>query len=70
MENFNAEQAREIMNNYDNKHELKPILKAIKNRAENGYHTYYYCGTITQKTINDLLDRGFKHTDIYNVIYW
>jgi formate-dependent nitrite reductase cytochrome c552 subunit len=72
MEEFNAKQAREITKIADNKKELEHILKEIKKRAELGFNTYYVSdmSNLSQKTRNDLYERGFSISDFYYCIYW
>lgn len=59
MENFNAEEARNIAKNAENK-ELFDILKEIQAHAELGKTEFGIFTRLTAETITALIDRGFS----------
>lgn len=71
MNNFNAKQARELVN-YN--HELLYILDSIERVARRGYSKYYVYNNIKNGTISGLVKRGFmvrKHPSLnVQVVSW
>jgi len=58
MDDFNAQQAKNIVNSMVN-NELHKILVDIKNTAQKGETALFICHKLSKKTINELKDRGF-----------
>jgi phenylalanyl-tRNA synthetase alpha subunit len=79
MENFNAEQAKQIVNSLYTD-ELNNILVDIKSKAEQGETVLHIYKSIKTKTRQLLIEKGFKvvnHNSIviqkdglYYSIYW
>lgn len=79
MKNFNAEQARQIV---DSTHidELHNILVEIKNKAEQGETVLHIYKDIKSKTKQILIEKGFRvveqpsiaiqRDELYYSIYW
>lgn len=79
MKDFNAQQARQIVDSVSTD-ELHNILVSIKFESINGKNVLLICKPIKEKTINALKDKGFKvkdesynnihRGDLYYSIYW
>jgi cupin superfamily acireductone dioxygenase involved in methionine salvage len=79
MENFNAEQAKQIVNSLHTD-ELHNILVDIKSKAEQGETVLHIYKSIKAKTKQVLTEKGFKVIDqpsiaiqkdgLYYSIYW
>ena len=79
MENFNAEQAKQIVDSLY-KDELHNILVEIKNKAEQGETVLHIYKSIKPKTRQVLREKGFEVLDqpsiafqrdgVYYSIYW
>lgn len=79
MENFNAEQAKQIVDSLHTD-ELHSILVDIKNKAEQGETVLHIYKSIKAKTKQVLIEKGFRVVDqpsiaiqkegLYYSIYW
>ena len=79
MENFNAEQAKQIVDSL-HKEELHNILVDIKNKAQEGETVLHIYKNIKGKTKQVLTEKGFKVVDqpsisiqkdgLYYSVYW
>ena len=79
MENFNAEQAKQIVDSL-HKEELHNILVDIKNKAQEGETVLHIYKKIKGKTKQVLTEKGFKVVDqpsisiqkdgLYYSVYW
>lgn len=80
MNNFNAQQAREIVNTIISSDELNNILTDIKQLSESKKDYLHIYKPISNLTIDELIKRGFKLTKhssiaimkdgLYYSIYW